>query len=60
MSQTSAGLTCTVATRGTHLSVTACMNSSIRLSYSFPLILLCFSPMYSGSSSSAWTHGAHS
>ena len=37
----------------THLSVTACMNSSIRSSYSFPLILLCFSPMYKGSSSSA-------
>lgn len=37
----------------THLSVTACMNSSISSSYSFPRILLCFSPMYKGSSSSA-------
>lgn len=39
----------------TYLSVTACMNSSISSSYSFPLILLCFSPMYRGSLSSAWT-----
>lgn len=36
----------------THLSVTACMNSSMSSSYSFPLILLCFSPMYKGSLSS--------
>lgn len=39
----------------THLSVTACMNSSISSSYSFPLILLCLSPMYRGSSSNPWT-----
>lgn len=38
----------------THLSVTACINSSISSSYSFPLILLCFSPMYRGSLSSVW------
>lgn len=45
----------------THLSVTACMNSSIKASYSFPLILLCLSPIYRGSSSSVWTrnHSAH-
>lgn len=39
----------------THLSVTACMNSSINSSYSFPLILLCLSPIYRGSSRSIWT-----
>lgn len=39
---------------GAHLSVTACMNSSINSSYSLPLILLCLSPIYKGSFSSAW------
>lgn len=45
---------CSFSNVSTHLSVTACINSSISSSYSFPRILLCFSPMYSGSLSSAW------
>lgn len=37
----------------TNLSVTACINSSTRSSYAWPLILLCLNPMQRGSFSNS-------